>query len=66
MVEISPGESVHIVPLAPKIIPLGDDIPEEEEWIIPFKNDEDPDTIQDEQEWATREHKFAFNALPIS
>ena len=50
----------------PKNIPLGDDIPEQEEWIKPFKNEGDPDTVQDEQVWANTKHHFVFNALPIT
>ena len=44
----------------------GDKIPEHEEWIIPHENADDPDTVQDEQEWAMNHHKFTYNALPIT
>ena len=51
----------------PKNIPLGDDIPEHEEWIKPFNpEDDNPNTVQDEQVWANTKHKFVFNALPIT
>ena len=50
----------------PKDLPSGKDIPESEEWFIPFQNDNEPDTVQDEQVWASREHEFRFNALPIT
>ena len=51
----------------PKNIPLGEYIPEHEEWIKPFNpEDDDPNTGQDEQVWANTHHKFVFNALPIT
>ena len=50
----------------PKDLPSGADIPETEEWFVPFHNDNEPDKVQDEQVWANREHVFRFNTLPIT
>ena len=43
----------------PKELPAGSDIPEEEEWFVPFNNNNYPDRVQEE-------HVFQFNALPIT
>ena len=67
IVETKPDVGIYVVPLMPKNIPLGDDIPEHEEWIKPFNpGDDNPNTVQDEQVWANTKHKFVFNALPIT
>ena len=44
IVEIKPGERVYVGPLVLKNLSRGDNIPEEEELIQPYKNDDDPDT----------------------
>ena len=57
---------MYVVPLIPKNIPGSDEIPEEKEWIKPQKNDDNPDTVLDEQVWAVNQHKFVYNALPVT
>ena len=57
---------MYVVPLVPRNISRGDNIPEEEEWIKPYENDNNPDTVQDEQVWAVNQHKFVYNALPVT
>ena len=57
---------VYVVPLLPKNISRGDNISEHEEWFVPFENDLEPATVQDEQVWAINNYKFAYNALPIT
>ena len=66
IVKLRLGEQVNIVPLLPKNISRGDNIPVEEEWFVSFKNDDEPDTVQDEQAWANNNHRFAYNSLTIA
>ena len=43
IIEIYPGSFVYIPPNKPKKMRIGKDIPENEEWIIPHKNNEGDD-----------------------
>ena len=67
IIEICPGSFVYIPPNKPKKMRLGKDIPEDEEWIIPHKNNEgyDPNTCVDEQEQINKNSKsMVFKTLP--